>query len=298
MDHHRMSTSPPIPPPLSDEEIANLLQKKSAWKQAEVIRSTLVALGSTIILFGAMILFITRTEGWAAVQQAFFSPPDFREAWPKVVDGFKLNVRMFLIAEPIILAFGLLLAVMRLTRNPVLFPLRAFAIAYIDLFRGIPTLLVILMLGFGMPGLRIEWLPASPVFWGVTAIILSSAAYTAETFRAGIESIHPSQRAAARSLGLSGTQAFMHVVLPQGVRAVVPPLLSGFIALQKETALVSTIGPLEATRQAGIYASLNFNYTSYLAAAILFIAITIPMTRFTDYLLRRSASRRELGMTA
>jgi polar amino acid transport system permease protein len=293
-----MSTTVPHSPPLSDEEIARLLQKKSAWRQSEVIRSTLIAVVSTFALFGGMAWLIQQSEGWDAVRQAFFSPPDFREAWPKVVDGFKLNVKMFLIAEPIILAFGLLLAVLRLNRNPVLFPLRAFAIGYIDLFRGIPTLLVIMMLGFGMPGLRIDWLPASPVFWGVTAIVLSSAAYTAETFRAGIESIHPSQRAAARSLGLSSTQAFMHVVLPQGVRAVIPPLLSGFIALQKETALVSTIGPLEATRQAQIYSSLNFNYTSFLAAAILFIIITIPLTRLTDWLLQRSARLRELGMTA
>lgn len=293
-----MSTSVPHSPPLPDEEIARLLQKKSAWRQAEVIRSTLIAVVSTFALFGGMAWLIQQSEGWDAVRQAFFSPPDFREAWPKVVDGFKLNVKMFLIAEPIILAFGLLLAVLRLNRNPVLFPLRAFAIGYIDLFRGIPTLLVIMMLGFGMPGLRIDWLPASPVFWGLTAIVLSSAAYTAETFRAGIESIHPSQRAAARSLGLSSTQAFVHVVLPQGVRAVIPPLLSGFIALQKETALVSTIGPLEATRQAQIYSSLNFNYTSFLAAAILFIIITIPLTRLTDWLLQRSARLRELGMTA
>lgn len=293
-----MSTTVPHSPPLPDEEIARLLQKKSAWRQAEVIRSTLIAVVSTFALFGGMAWLIQQSEGWDAVRQAFFSPPDFREAWPKVVDGFKLNVKMFLIAEPIILAFGLLLAVLRLNRNPVLFPLRAFAIGYIDLFRGIPTLLVIMMLGFGMPGLRIDWLPASPVFWGVTAIVLSSAAYTAETFRAGIESIHPSQRAAARSLGLSSTQAFVHVVLPQGVRAVIPPLLSGFIALQKETALVSTIGPLEATRQAQIYSSLNFNYTSFLAAAILFIIITIPLTRLTDWLLQRSARLRELGMTA
>lgn len=292
------TTAPPARPPLTDEQVAALLRQKSVWRQAEVLRSIAIAIVSTIVIFGGMIWLIGRSEGWDAVQQAFFSPPDFRESWPKVVDGFKLNVRMFLIAEPIILVAGLLLAVMRLNRNAVLFPLRAFAIAYIDLFRGIPTLLVILMLGFGMPGLRISWLPGSPVFWGVTAIILSSAAYTAETFRAGIESVHPSQRAAARSLGLSGTQAFLHVVLPQGVRAVIPPLLSGFIALQKETALVSTIGPLEATRQAGIYASLNFNYTSYLAAAILFIAITIPLTRFTDWLLQRSAKLRELGMTA
>lgn len=293
-----MSTTVPHSPPLSDEEIARLLQKKSAWRQSEVIRSTLIAIVSTFALFGGMAWLIQQSEGWDAVRQAFFSPPDFREAWPKVVDGFKLNVKMFLIAEPIILAFGLLLAVLRLNRNPVLFPLRAFAIGYIDLFRGIPTLLVIMMLGFGMPGLRIDWLPASPVFWGLTAIVLSSAAYTAETFRAGIESIHPSQRAAARSLGLSSTQAFVHVVLPQGVRAVIPPLLSGFIALQKETALVSTIGPLEATRQAQIYSSLNFNYTSFLAAAILFIIITIPLTRLTDWLLQRSARLRELGMTA
>ncbi|HWV34891.1 MAG TPA: amino acid ABC transporter permease [Thermomicrobiales bacterium] len=293
-----MSTIAPPATPLSDEQIARLLQKKSVWREADVVRSIFIAIVSTIVLFGGMAWLISRSEGWDAVQQAFFSAPDFRAAWPKVVDGFKLNVRMFLIAEPIILAAGLLLAVMRLNRNAVLFPLRAFAIAYIDLFRGIPTLLIILMLGFGMPGLRISWLPASPVFWGVTAIILSSAAYTAETFRAGIESVHPSQRAAARSLGLNSAQAFTHVVLPQGVRAVIPPLLSGFIALQKETALVSTIGPLEATRQAGIYSSLNFNYTSYLAAALLFIAITIPLTRFTDWLLQRSARLRELGMTA
>lgn len=294
-----MSTTPtPVQPPLSEAQIATLLEKKSVWRQAEVLRSTVIAIVSTILLFGGMAWLIQGSEGWDAVRQAFLSPPDFKESWPKVVDGFKLNIKMFLIAEPIILVAGLLLAVMRLNRNAVLFPLRAFAVAYIDLFRGIPTLLVILMLGFGMPGLRISWLPTSPVFWGVTAIILSSAAYTAETFRAGIEAIHPSQRAAARSLGLSSTQAFIHVVLPQGVRAVIPPLLSGFIALQKETALVSTIGPLEATRQAGIYSSLNFNYTSYFAAAILFIAITIPLTRFTDWLLQRSAKLRELGMTA
>ena len=146
-----MTTSPPIPAPLSDTEIARLLQKKSAWKQADVIRSTLIAIVSTIVLFGGMILFIQRTEGWEAVQQAFFSPPDFKEAWPKVVDGFWLNVKMFLIAEPIILAFGLLLAVLRLTKNPVLFPLRAFAIGYIDLFRGIPFIIVLFLVGFGVP---------------------------------------------------------------------------------------------------------------------------------------------------
>ena len=151
------------------------------------------------------------------------------------------------------------------------------------------------ILGFGVPGLRIEGLPSSPVFWGTVACIVTSSAYTAETFRAGIESVHPSQRSAARSLGLSNAQAFVHVVLPQGIRAVTAPLLSGFVALQKETSLVSAIGPLEATRQAQIYSALNFNYTSYLVAALLFVAITVPLARLTDWMLARSVSLRSAG---
>lgn len=291
-----MSTSPP--PPLSDAQVAELLRPRSFWSQPGVLRSLIIAIVSTIVLFGGMAWLIGRTEGWEAVQQAFFSWPDIREAAPMVVEGFKLNVQMFLIAEPIVLVFGLILALIRIGTNPVLFPLRALAIGYIDLFRGAPALLVIMMLGFGMPGLRIEWLPSSPVFWGTTACIITSTAYTAEIFRAGIESVHRSQRSAARSLGLSNFQTFRHVVLPQGIKAVIPPLISGFVSLQKETALVSTIGPLEATRQAQIYSGLNFNYSSFVVAAVLFIAITIPISRFTDWLLRRSAARMQMGGTA
>jgi len=293
-----MSTIAPYPAPLSEAEIARLLQKKSVWKQHEVLRSIAIALFSTLVLIGGLTWLIGRSEGWEAVRQAFFSKPDFQEALPKVWQGFLLNVRMFMIAEPVVLAFGLVLAIMRLSRNPVLFPLRALATAYIDLFRGAPALLVIMMLGFGVPGLRIESLPSSPVFWGTVAVILTSSAYTAETFRAGIESVHPSQYAAARSLGLTHTRAFIHVVLPQGIRRVIPPLLSGFVSLQKETALVATIGPLEATRQAQIYSSLNFNYTSYVVAALFFIALTIPLARFTDWLLLRAVRQRDVGGAA
>lgn len=291
-----MSTSPP--PPLTDAQVAELLRPKSFWAQPGVLRSLIIAILSTIIIFGGMAWLIGQTEGWATVQQAFFSKPDIQAAWPKVVDGFKLNIKMFMIAEPLVLAIGLLLALIRIGTSPVLFPLRALAIGYIDLFRGAPALLVIMMLGFGMPGLRIEWLPSSPVFWGTTACVITSAAYTAEIFRAGIESVHRSQRSASRSLGLSNFQTFRYVVLPQGIKAVIPPLISGFVSLQKETALVSTIGPLEATRQAQIYSGLNFNYSSYVVAAFLFIAITIPISRFTDWLLRRSASRMQMGGTA
>lgn len=291
-----MSTIPP--PPLSDAQVAELLRPKAFWTQPGIIRALVIAVLSTIVIFGGMAWLIGRTEGWASVQQAFFSRPDMAEAWPRVVEGFKLNIRMFMIAEPLVLIFGLLLALVRLGKSPLLFPLRALAIMYIDLFRGAPALLVIMMLGFGMPGLRIEWLPSSPVFWGTAACVITSSAYTAETFRAGIESVHPSQRAAARSLGLSNFQTFRYVVLPQGIKAVIPPLISGFVALQKETALVSTIGPLEATRQAQIYSALNFNYSSYVVAAMLFIAITIPLARFTDWLLRRSAARMQMGGVA
>jgi polar amino acid transport system permease protein len=282
-------------PPLSDEELDRLLNPPPVWRQAALMRSLVIALASTVILFGGFTWLLAQSEGWESVRQAFFSWPDFKEAWPKVVDGFKLNIKIFMIAEPIVLALGLLLAVMRVSRSPVLFPLRALSIVYIDFFRGAPALLVIFMLGFGVPGLRLGGLPTSPVFWGTVACIITSAAYTAETFRAGIESIHPSQRAAARSLGLTNTQAVLYVVMPQGIRAVIPPLLSGFVALQKETSLVSAIGPLEATRQAQIYSALKFNYTSYLVAALLFIAITVPLARLTDYLLARSARLRMVG---
>jgi polar amino acid transport system permease protein len=280
---------------LTEAEIAEALRPRRAWKRRDTQKAALVAVVSTVIVFGGLAWFISGTSGWNSVQQAFFSPEDFRAAFPQVVDGFKLNVKIFLIAEPIVLAIGLLLAVIRSTRGAVLFPLRAAAIAYTDLFRGAPALLVIFTLGFGVPALRISGIPATPVFWGTVAIILTSSAYQAETFRAGIESVHASQRAAARSLGLTNIQTMRYVVLPQAIRRVIPPTLSGFVALQKETALISVLGPLEATRQAQIYASLNFNYTSYVVAGVLFIAITIPLARFTDYLLRRSEQRRTVG---
>jgi polar amino acid transport system permease protein len=290
-----MNAPPSTVGQLSDAEIAALLSPRPAWKRRDVQHAAVIALVSTLVVVAGLVWLVGRTEGWQDVRRSFFSPEHFREAFPKVLDGFKLNVKIFLVAEPIILAVGLLLAVVRNTRSPVLFPARAVAVAYVDLFRGAPSLLVIFTLGFGVPALRISGVPNTPVFWGTIAIILTSSAYQAETFRAGIDSVHASQRAAARSLGLSSGQAMRYVVLPQAVRRVVPPTLSGFVALQKETALISVLGPLEATRQAQIYASINFNYTSYVVAGLLFISVTIPLARFTDYLLKRSEQRRSIG---
>jgi polar amino acid transport system permease protein len=209
-----------------------------------------------------------------------------------------VNVKLFCVAEVIILPAALLLAVLRSLPGPVFFPIRALAIVYADLFRGIPTILVIFMLGFGMPALGLDWIPQSQFFWAVVALVLVYTAYVSEVYRAGIESVHPSQEAAARSLGLSRFQSLGYVVLPQAVRRVIPPLLNDFIGLQKDTALVGALGVVEAFRQSQIDQAATFNGTYYLVAATLFVAITIPLARFTDWLVARDRRRQQAGRLA
>ena len=206
-------------------------------------------------------------------------------------------MKLFCVAEALILPAALFLAVLRSLPGPVFFPIRALAIAYADLFRGIPTILVISILGFGMPALGLSWLPQSEFFWAVVALVLVYTAYVSEVYRSGIDSVHPSQEAAARSLGLSHGQSLRFVVLPQAVRRVIPPLLNDFIGLQKDTALVGTLGVVEAFKQAQIDQSATFNGTPYLVAATLFVLITIPLARFTDWL-DRARPRRAAGREA
>jgi polar amino acid transport system permease protein len=203
-----------------------------------------------------------------------------------------VNIKIFLIAEVLILVFGLAIAILRSLPGPVFFPVRLLAIIYTDFFRGVPTILVIYLFGFGVPALAISGVPRSEFVWGIVALTLVYSAYVSEVYRAGIESVHPSQEAAARSLGLSKTKAMRFVVLPQAVRRVVPPLLNDFIGLQKDTALVALIGPVEAFRQSQIEVAANFDYTPYFATALLFVALTIPMARFTDWLVARERRRR------
>jgi polar amino acid transport system permease protein len=209
-----------------------------------------------------------------------------------------VNVKLFLIAEGFILPAGLLLAVIRSLRGPVFFPFRVLAIVYADLFRALPTILVVVMLGFGMPALDVGWVPKSQFFWAVVALVLVYTAYVSEVYRAGIESVHPSQEAAARSLGLTRRQALASVVVPQAVRRVIPPLLNDFIGLQKDTALVGTLGVVEAFKQTQIDNAATFNGTPYLVAATLFVILTIPLARFTDWLVAREARRRQAGRLA
>ena len=255
-------------------------------------RSLLIATASTIVFFGALVLVVVNSPGWDEVQEAFFYWPEFKESFPDILEKFWTNVKLFLTAEVFILVWGLALAVLRSLPGPVFFPLRLLSAAYTDVFRGVPTILLIFLLGFGVPALQISGVPRSQFFWAAVSLVLVYSAYVAEVYRAGIDSVHPSQEAAARSLGLTRFQALRHVVLPQAIRRVVPPLLNDFIGLTKDTALVALLGVVEAFRQSQIEVAGSFNYTPYVATAVIFLALTVPLTRLTDWLIARERSRR------
>ena len=255
-----------------------------------------VAVASTVVFFAVIVLVVVNSAGWPEVRKAFFDRQLFTDSFPEIARAFLLNVRIFCIAEVVILVAALGIAVLRGLPGPVLFPFRLLAVVYTDLFRGIPTILVIYILGFGAPALQLSGVPNSPFFWGVTALVLVYSAYVAEVYRAGIESVHPSQEAAARSLGLSHAKTLRFVIIPQAVRRVIPPLLNDFIGLQKDSALVALIGPIEAFRQSQIDVAATFNYTPYLATALLFLLLTIPLARLTDWLVARDRRRQSGGV--
>jgi polar amino acid transport system permease protein len=255
-----------------------------------------VAIVSTVVFFTLLGLAITHAPGWPEVRRTFFDWGQLKDSLPEISRAFLLNVKIFCIAEAFILVFALLIAILRSLPGPAALPLRLVGIAYADFFRGVPTILVIAILGFGAPALQLN-VPTSTTFWGIVALVLVYTAYVSEVYRAGIESVHPSQAAAARSLGLSHWQALRTVVLPQAVRRVIPPLLNDFIGLQKDTALVGFLGSVEAFKQSEIDAAATFNYTSYVAAALLFVALTIPLARFTDWLVLRDRRRRQAAGT-
>ena len=258
-------------------------------------RGFAIAIVSTVVVFGLLGYLILTSEGWPRVQQRFFDPSTFDASWPRVLRGFWVNVQLFLSAEVLVLLFGLLIAVLRSLPGAALAPIRLLATGYVDLFRALPGILVISMLGFGVPALRIEGLPTDEFFWALVALTLLYSAYVSEVYRAGIDSIHPSQAAAARSLGLSQLQAMRFVVVPQAIRRVIPPLLNDFIGLQKDTALVSVLGVVEVFRAAQIREAATFNETPYVITAIIFLVLTIPMARLVDWLVRRQQRRTAPG---
>ncbi|MGB9357286.1 MAG: amino acid ABC transporter permease [Acidimicrobiia bacterium] len=246
-----------------------------------------------MIFIGVVLWVVLTSDAWPAVQNQFFNWERFVEVFPKILSGFWLDIKMFLVAEVIILAVSLLIAMIRSLRGPAFFPLRALAVIFIDLIRGIPVILLILLLGFGIPALQLPGVPNGALFWGLTALIISYSAYTAEVYRAGIESVHESQRMSARSLGLTQGQALRHVIVPQAIRNVIPALLNGFVSLQKDVALVLVLGVREAVREADIYAASTFNYTGYIAAALLFLLVSVPVARFTDWYTNRDRRKKQ-----
>ena len=258
-------------------------------------RSQLVATVATVLVLAVAVLVLTSSPGWPTVKKSFFDWSEMRAALPAIAKGFWLNVRLFLLAEPLILVVGLSVAAVRSTRGAALYPLRLLAVVYTDLFRGLPTLLVVFLVAFGIPALNLTGVTHSLFWLSLVALVLSYGAYVAEVFRAGIESVHPSQIASAEALALSHGQTLRFVVVPQAVRRVVPPLLNDFVSLQKDTALVAFVGLFDALGTASDWANYHFNYSPSVLAAAFFVALTIPLARLTDYLGRRAMRRERAG---
>lgn len=255
-------------------------------------RSMAIAAISTALVVAALYLLVPLAPGWDKVKAAFFNWDILAKTFPKLLNAFVIDIMVFAWSAPIIALWGLVIALCRDARSPALFPLRLFAIAYNDIFRGVPVILVIYLIGFGVPGLGLPRPWNSPYLWGTVALVLSYSAYVAEVYRTGIDSIHESQRSAAKSLGLTQAEIMRFVILPQAIRRVIPANMNNFISLQKDVALLSFIGPVEVLRQAGVQKSLLANFTPYLGAAIIFLAVTIPATRLTDRMIAKQNKAR------
>jgi polar amino acid transport system permease protein len=262
-----------------------------AYRQSRARRSTLIALLSTVVFAAVLLFAVTSSPGWPRVRDSFFNLRVGWDSLPALLEGLWLNIRVLVVCQALILIFGLGLAAVRTLRGPVWFPLRALATGYVDLFRGLPLLICLYLVGFGLPGLRLSGLPTNPVLLGGLALVLIYSAYVAEVFRAGIESVHPSQLAAAKSLGLNYRRTMRLVVLPQATRRVTPALLNDFVALQKDCGLISVLGAVDAVRAAQIQVATTYNFTPYVVAGLLFVALAIPSARLADWAARRVATR-------
>ncbi|MGX7829535.1 amino acid ABC transporter permease [Actinokineospora sp. 24-640] len=271
--------------------ISELQRERLAYRRSRARRSTLVALVSTLVVAAAGYFAVTGSPGWPRVRESFLDWDVAVASLPAVAAGLWLNLRVLLVCAVVILVLGLLIAAMRTLRGPVWFPVRALATAYVDFFRGLPLLICLYLVGFGLPGLRLSGVPTDPVLLGGIALVLVYSAYVAEVFRAGIESIHPSQLAAARSLGLDHRSTMRLVVLPQAVRRVTPALLNDFVALQKDSGLISVLGAIDAVRAAQIASATAYDFTPYVVAGLLFVLLAVPSGRLADLVSRRAARR-------
>ena len=270
--------------------------ERRAFRRRQGLRSVLISVVSTLVLAAAAWLTIINTPGWARVQQTFFDPGVFVASLPRVWDGFLLNLRVLAVSVVGVLVVSLVLSAIRTLRGPVFFPLRALAAGYTDLFRGLPLIIVLYLVGFGIPGLLGNAGPRIPAeVLGTIALVLTYSAYVSEVFRAGIEAVHPSQRLAARSLGLGHGTTMRLIVLPQAVRKVTPALMNDFVAMQKDVGLISVLGAVDAVRAAQIETAQTFNFTPYVVAGVLFVLLALPLIRLTDWYSARLRAREQVG---
>jgi polar amino acid transport system permease protein len=273
--------------PATSWQPSQLQRERDAYRRARTRRSWLIALASTVLVGAVVVVSVGTSSGWSRTQESFF---DFRTGWhdlPDLLRALWTNVKIMLISEALILPIAALIAILRTLRGPVFFPVRFLCAAYVDIFRGLPLLIVLYLVGFGIPSLRLQGAPSEPFSLCIIALTLTYSAYVAEVFRAGIESVHPSQAASARALGLSYGQSMRYVVFPQAVRRVLPPLLNDFVSLQKDTSLVSILGVLEVVLAATNEVSQDLKFVHYVMAGLIFVALTVPLTRLTDWIARR-----------
>jgi polar amino acid transport system permease protein len=256
--------------------------EREAAKRRRARRGQAIAAASSLIVIGGLVALAVTSPGWPNVRDTFFSWSAFKDSFPDVAKAFWLDIKMFCVIEAAVLIVGLVVALVRTSRVAALFPLRLLSAVFVDVFRGVPVILLVYLVGFGIPALELSGLPSDPIILGGIALTLSYSAYVAEVYRAGIRSIHRGQRDAALAIGLTEGQALRHVIIPQAVRRVGPPLLNDFIALQKDVALVSILGVVEAFRQAQIISASTFNYTALVGAALLYLCVTIPLSRVLD----------------
>lgn len=268
--------------------------ERDAFRRRRTRRRALAGVLSTVVVLGGLAAAVVTSPGWDRVRATYFAADHARESFPLVRDAFWLNIRMFLLVEGLVLVVAVLVAVVRVVPAPFMTPFKILATVYTDLFRSVPTILVVLLVGFGFPALGLAGMPTSLFWLGAIALTLSYGSYVAEVVRAGILSVHPTQWASGRALGMSYGATLRHVVLPQALRRVTPPLVNDFVSLQKDTALLSTIGLVEGLRAASVYQAETFNFTSLCVAALFFVVTTVFVTRITDWFMIRQM-RREAG---
>ncbi|HYJ51202.1 MAG TPA: amino acid ABC transporter permease [Microbacterium sp.] len=286
-------TGPPLLRPAP--EVSPVELQRRAYRKRQGAKSVVISLISTLVLAAIVWVVVLNTPGWARVQESFFNGEVFVAALPRVWDGFLLNLRVLAMASVAVVLVALLLATIRTLQGPIWLPLRALAAGYTDLFRGIPLIIVLYLVGFGIPGLQLIPFRVPAEIWGTIALTLTYSAYVSEVFRAGIEAVHPAQRQAARSLGLSHAKTMRLVVVPQAVRKVTPALMNDFVALQKDVGLISILGAVDAVRAAQIETAAFFNFTPYVVAGLLFVLLAIPTIRLTDWYTARVRAREQVG---